>query len=135
MNYEEALELAKKFSYLAGTPFHHPRLLLDDQVDDLIVTPQDHPFFPEFLEFYRQSGSYAEASAKSHAIHGNEIFYAVKCVMGAAYGVENGHTMHVLLDLQMVLQAGKPCRAVAMISPTISTRISSQYPRNGRQVA
>ncbi len=104
MTHQEAEELQQKYLYLKGQSFTDPKKRQTDTITDLIIAPQDHPFFPEFLTFYIGSGSYIVAAEKSFQKHQDEIIYSVKCVLDEVYDLRNDVEMHVLSDLDHVIK-------------------------------
>lgn len=108
MTYQEAQDLLNDHLFLVGSNYNDTKRNQIDFVKELVVTPQDHPFFPEFLHHYRDSGSYPEASRRSYETHSNDILYTVKCVLEEIYDMQDGREMHVLMDLKYVLPFVRP---------------------------
>src|SRR5436190_15683389 len=81
MTYQEAISVRDENQYLKGKQYEDHRLLHNDTILELVVTPQDHPFYPEFLQHYLDTGSYEKASGLIFQRHGDDIIYAVKCVL------------------------------------------------------
>jgi hypothetical protein len=104
MTFSEADTLIKQHSDLVGKDYYDGKKKQAEKILSMVVTPQDHPFFPEFLDFYRKTGSYDEASKLSYQKHADEILYRAKCVMDELYDLEDNLPMHVMVNLQHVLQ-------------------------------
>ena len=103
MTYDEAASLLQENKYLSGQKYHDSRKKQVDVIKELVVTPQDHPFFPEFINFYLQTGSYQEASVKAREIHKDDILYTVKCILEDIYDIKDNREMHVITDLKYVM--------------------------------
>ena len=104
MTFDEASQLLAAHENLRGQRYHDNRRNQIDIIKELVVTPQDHPFYPEFINLYLQTGSYMEASVKAREIHQDDILYTVKCVLEEVYDVKNNREMHVLMDLKYVMR-------------------------------
>jgi hypothetical protein len=104
MTYQEALSVRNENQHLKGQHYEDHRLLHNDTILELVVTPQDHPFYPEFLQHYLETASYEKASGLVFQKHGDNIIYAVKCVLNEIYDIRNRTQMHILLDLPRVLK-------------------------------
>jgi hypothetical protein len=104
MTHQEADELRHRYLHLEGTSYTDTRKNQVDTITELVITPQDHPFFPEFQKFYLETGSYQKAAELSFAKHQEEIVYAVKCVLEEVYDMQKDIEMHVLTDVNYVLR-------------------------------
>jgi len=104
MNYQEAQSRREKYLALIGQKYSDPLMKQTDLVTDLVVTPQDHPFYPQFLDFYKSTGSYHLASQMSFDQHGNDILYVVKCILEEPLDYFGDLKIHVIMDLNYVLK-------------------------------
>jgi hypothetical protein len=104
MTYNDASRVLAAHQKLQGQRYHDTRKNQVDIIRELVITPQDHPFYPEFIRFYEQTGSYQEASRKAFDVHAEDILYAVKCVLEEIYDVRENREMHVLMDLKYVMK-------------------------------
>jgi hypothetical protein len=103
MTYLQALDHKTKYQQIIGREYFDARKKQTEHILDIVVTPQDHPFFPEFISYYVESGSYQEASEKINEIHHDEIIYAVKCVLDEQFEMRGERPLHVLVNLHTAL--------------------------------